>query len=57
MGRPLERVAPWWEYRERFMTPERVEKGVQLWLDHGSRSSTSQPNTRCRPSTWWRSSA
>jgi membrane-bound lytic murein transglycosylase B len=34
MGRPLERVAPWWEYRERFMTPERVEKGVQLWLDH-----------------------
>lgn len=34
MGRPLEKVAPWWEYRERFMTPERVEKGVQLWLDH-----------------------
>jgi membrane-bound lytic murein transglycosylase B len=34
MGRPLERVAPWWEYRERFMTPERIEKGVQLWLDH-----------------------
>ena len=34
MGRPLERVAPWWEYRERFMTEERIAKGVQLWLDH-----------------------
>ena len=34
MGRPLERVAPWWEYREHFMTQERVEKGAQLWLDH-----------------------
>jgi membrane-bound lytic murein transglycosylase B len=34
MTRPLERVAPWWEYRERFMTEERIQKGVQLWLDH-----------------------
>lgn len=34
MTRPLERVAPWWEYRERFMTEERIEKGVRLWLDH-----------------------
>jgi membrane-bound lytic murein transglycosylase B len=34
MSRPLEKVAPWYEYRERFMTEERVDKGVQLWLDH-----------------------
>jgi membrane-bound lytic murein transglycosylase B len=34
MTRPLERVAPWWEYRERFMTEERIEKGVRLWLYH-----------------------
>ena len=34
MGRPLERVAPWWEYRERFMTEERIQKGVQLWREH-----------------------
>jgi len=34
MSRPLERVAPWWEYRERFMTQERIDKGAQLWLDH-----------------------
>lgn len=34
MSRPLERVAPWWEYRERFLTQERIDKGVQYWLDH-----------------------
>jgi membrane-bound lytic murein transglycosylase B len=34
MGRPLEKVAPWWQYRERFMTQERIDKGVQLWADH-----------------------
>jgi membrane-bound lytic murein transglycosylase B len=33
MSRPLERVAPWWEYREHFMTQERIEKGAQLWLE------------------------
>ncbi|HUL47482.1 MAG TPA: lytic murein transglycosylase B [Steroidobacteraceae bacterium] len=36
MTRPLEKVAPWWEYRERFMTEERIQKGVQLWLDHAN---------------------
>jgi membrane-bound lytic murein transglycosylase B len=33
MNRPLEKVAPWWEYREHFLTEERIDKGVQLWLD------------------------
>jgi peptidoglycan lytic transglycosylase B len=34
MNRPLERIAPWWEYRERLLTPERIDRGVQFWLDH-----------------------
>ena len=34
MSRPLEKIAPWWQYRERFMTQERIDKGVQYWLDH-----------------------
>jgi membrane-bound lytic murein transglycosylase B len=34
MNRPVEKVAPWWEYRERFLTPERVSDGVQFWSDH-----------------------
>jgi membrane-bound lytic murein transglycosylase B len=32
--KPAERVSPWWEYRERFLTEERIALGVQLWLDH-----------------------
>ncbi len=34
MTRPLERIAPWWEYRDRFVTPERIAQGAQFWFDH-----------------------
>jgi membrane-bound lytic murein transglycosylase B len=34
MNRPIEKVAPWWEYRERFLTPERIADGTQFYLDH-----------------------
>jgi len=34
MSRPLEKAAPWWEYRERFVTAERISDGVQFWSDH-----------------------
>jgi membrane-bound lytic murein transglycosylase B len=34
MSRPAEKVAPWWEYRERFLTPERIADGAQFWEDH-----------------------
>jgi membrane-bound lytic murein transglycosylase B len=34
MNRPIEKVAPWWEYREHFLTPERISDGVQFWYDH-----------------------
>jgi membrane-bound lytic murein transglycosylase B len=34
MNRPIEKIAPWWEYRERFVTPERINDGVHFWLDH-----------------------
>jgi membrane-bound lytic murein transglycosylase B len=31
--KPAERVSPWWEYRERFLTEERISLGAQLWQD------------------------
>ncbi len=34
MNRPIEKVAPWWEYREHFVNPERVSDGAQFWADH-----------------------
>jgi membrane-bound lytic murein transglycosylase B len=34
MTRPIERVAPWWQYRAHFLTPERIEEGANFWLDH-----------------------
>ena len=34
MNRPLEKVSPWWEYREHFVTEERISDGVQFWHDH-----------------------
>jgi membrane-bound lytic murein transglycosylase B len=34
MNRPIEKIAPWWEYRARFVTPERIDDGVQFWGDH-----------------------
>lgn len=32
--RPAERTLTWWEYRQRFITPERIEGGVQVWREH-----------------------
>jgi len=34
MNRPLEKVSPWWEYREHFVTEERISDGVQFWHEH-----------------------
>jgi membrane-bound lytic murein transglycosylase B len=34
MNRPIEKVAPWWQYREHFVTEERIEDGAQFWFDH-----------------------
>jgi membrane-bound lytic murein transglycosylase B len=34
MNRPIEKVSPWWEYRERFLTSERITLGALFWIDH-----------------------
>jgi membrane-bound lytic murein transglycosylase B len=32
--RPAERTLAWWEYRQRFVTSERIDGGVQIWQQH-----------------------
>jgi membrane-bound lytic murein transglycosylase B len=34
MDRPAERVVPWWQYRERFLTEKRIAGGVAFWDEH-----------------------
>jgi len=34
MTRPIEKVAPWWEYRDHFLSAERISEGTSFWLDH-----------------------
>jgi len=34
MSAPAEQVSPWWQYRERFVTAERIERGARFWQDH-----------------------
>jgi membrane-bound lytic murein transglycosylase B len=34
ISKPAERVTPWWEYRERFLTEDRIALGVKFWQEH-----------------------
>jgi len=34
MTRPAEKVTPWWEYHDPFLTQERIDLGAQFWAEH-----------------------
>ena len=36
MARPAERVVPWFEYRNIFLTEERIAAGVRFWSEHAA---------------------
>ncbi len=36
ISRPAERVVPWHEYRERFLTQKRILQGTDFWVEHGA---------------------
>ena len=36
MARPAERVVPWFEYRNIFLTEERIAAGVRFWNEHAA---------------------
>jgi membrane-bound lytic murein transglycosylase B len=35
ISRPAERVTPWHEYRDRFLTEKRILQGTDFWIAHG----------------------
>ena len=37
ISRPAERVVPWHEYRERFLTEKRIQQGADFWAAHRER--------------------
>ena len=36
IARPAERVVPWYEYRNIFLTEARIDAGVKFWKDHAA---------------------
>jgi membrane-bound lytic murein transglycosylase B len=34
ISRPVERVVPWYEYRDIFLNEQRINAGVSFWIDH-----------------------
>jgi membrane-bound lytic murein transglycosylase B len=36
MSRPVERVIPWFEYRNIFLTEERISAGARFWAEHAA---------------------
>ena len=37
ISRPAEKVTPWHEYRDRFLTEKRIHQGADFWLAHGEK--------------------
>jgi membrane-bound lytic murein transglycosylase B len=37
ISRPAERVVPWHEYRDRFLTEKRINQGADFWVAHGEK--------------------
>lgn len=36
IARPAEKTKPWYEYRQIFLTPERIDGGVEFWKDNAA---------------------
>jgi membrane-bound lytic murein transglycosylase B len=49
MTRPAEKVSPWYEYRARFMTEQRIAEGTQFMLEHRARLEKARKDTGVAP--------
>ncbi len=45
MTRPAEQVFPWYEYRDRFLTDRRINKGVEFWAQQAQWLARAEKNT------------
>jgi membrane-bound lytic murein transglycosylase B len=49
MMKPAEKVSPWWQYRERFMTEQRIAEGTQFMLEHRAKLEQAYEKTGVAP--------
>jgi membrane-bound lytic murein transglycosylase B len=49
MTKPAEKVSPWYEYRARFMTEQRIAEGTQFMLEHRERLEKAHKETGVAP--------
>jgi membrane-bound lytic murein transglycosylase B len=49
MMKPAEKVSPWWQYRERFITEQRIAEGTQFMLEHRAKLEQAYEKTGVAP--------
>jgi len=49
ISKPAEKVTPWWQYREQFMTEQRISEGMQFLLEHRARLEKAHKETGVAP--------
>jgi membrane-bound lytic murein transglycosylase B len=49
ISKPAEKVSPWYEYRSRFLTPQRIEEGAKFMLEHRARLEKARRETGVAP--------
>jgi membrane-bound lytic murein transglycosylase B len=49
ISKPAEKVAPWWQYRDRFLTEQRINEGAQFMQEHRARLDKAHKDTGVAP--------
>ena len=49
ISKPAEKVSPWWQYRDRFLTEQRINEGAQFMQEHRQRLEKAQQDTGVAP--------
>jgi membrane-bound lytic murein transglycosylase B len=49
ISKPAEKVAPWWQYRAKFITEQRIREGAQFFAEHRERLERAHAETGVAP--------